>query len=1324
MSVVLIKRPPRRLGPEMPDGELSLQEPPSLPEAQSAMGNMVTYMPMALSSLGMVLIFLRPGEGGGPLMYVAIGLMAVSAVGMLVSQIIRSSGDRKRQLRAERRDYLRYLSISRRRIRKLVAQQRAAQSWLHPEPAALWSLVRTARLWERHAAHDDFAEVRIALGEQRLGVTLTPLSTKPVEDLEPLCAHALRRFIKAYATIPDQPVALYLRGYARVLVHGDPSTAAALTRSLIGQLTVLHAPQDLRIVVVADDERRAAWEWVKWLPHALHPSETDGLGPVRLVTDSPAGVERLLGAEFTDRPPFEPGAQPHADEPYYVVILDTPHAPAELRLLAEGYRNCAVLDVAGALPWRPGRHVLRLRAAPGRLEMVRTDRSGKENTTFLGLPDQLGPRRARALARLLSPYRMGVTADTGEALTTDVQLTSLLGISDLRGMDVAAVQNARGGEARLRVPLGVSGDGAPIALDIKESAQGGMGPHGMLIGATGSGKSELLRTLVLALALTHSSETLNFVLVDFKGGATFLGLDTLPHTSAVITNLADEAALVERMKDALHGELIRRQELLRAAGNHTSALEYEAARAAGADLDPLPTLFVVVDEFSELLAAHKDFMDLFVMIGRLGRSLGVHLLLASQRLDEGRMHQLESHLSYRIALRTFSAMESRGVLGVPDAYQLPPVPGSGILKRDTGALVRFKAAYVSGAYRGARRVAQSAVADQVVPYRTEWSAPTAPPVPAAEPEKESTDSLLAVAVRRLRDVGPPAHTVWLPPLDTPPTLDTLLPALRTDPVRGLGTDTLTGRPVLTVPLGIVDHPFEQTREPLLADLSGAGGHLAVAGGPQSGKSTLLRSLILALALTHTPREVQFYCLDFGGGTLNSLRDLPHVGGVTGRLDLERVERTLAEVNHLVARRERQFQELGIESMADLRARRAAGELPDEPYGDVFLVVDGWGTVRQDFMDIMPMFTTLASRGLNYGVHLVIASTRWAEIGTALRDQLGTRIELRLGDSMDSMVNMRAAASVPAIPGRGLTDTRHHFLTALPRLDGEADATTLGAGVADAVTRIREAWPGAPAPQVRTLPAVLPRTELPDARVVEGDLRLPIGLEGERLGTFVHDFGQTPHLLVVGDAETGKSNLLRGVCRAVAEQYTPEEARVLLVDYRRGLLESVPESHRLGHAVSVDILKQAVEGVARAMRDRLPGQDITAAQLKKRDWWTGPQLFLVVDDYDMVAGSGLSNHFGPLLDYLAQGSEIGLHLVVARSANGAARAMNDPLLRSLLEVNTPAALLSCPPSEGYLFGNTKPRQLPVGRAQLITRRGITQVQTALDEATQDQASGRW
>ncbi len=280
----------------------------------------------------------------------------------------------------------------------------------------------------------------------------------------------------------------------------------------------------------------------------------------------------------------------------------------------------------------------------------------------------------------------------------------LLGLGDVHVFEPNAAWRPRPARDRLRVPIGLGDGGSLVHLDIKESAQQGMGPHGLVIGATGSGKSEFLRTLVLGLAMTHSPEQLNMVLVDFKGGATFAGMSEMPHVSAVITNLAQELTLVDRMQDALSGEMVRRQELLREAGNFASIRDYEKARAAGEDLAPMPSLFLVVDEFSEMLSAKPEFIDLFVAIGRLGRSLGLHLLLASQRLEEGRLRGLESHLSYRVGLRTFSAGESRAVLGVPDAYELPPIPGLGYLKPDPTSMLRFKAAYVSGPPSGKVRV--------------------------------------------------------------------------------------------------------------------------------------------------------------------------------------------------------------------------------------------------------------------------------------------------------------------------------------------------------------------------------------------------------------------------------------------------------------------------------------------------------------------------------------------------------------------------------------------------------------------------------------------
>src|SRR5262245_2089458 len=290
-----------------------------------------------------------------------------------------------------------------------------------------------------------------------------------------------------------------------------------------------------------------------------------------------------------------------------------------------------------------------------------------------------------------------------------------------------------------------------------------MGPHGLLVGATGAGKSELLRTLVLALGVTHNSEALNFVLVDFKGGATFTRLDRLPHTSAVITNLADELPLVDRMTDAINGELVRRQELLRAAGNYASQRDYERARAAGAPLTPLPSLLIICDEFSELLSAKPDFIDMFVQIGRVGRSLGVHLLLASQRLEEGRLRGLDTHLSYRIGLRTFSAMESRVVLGDTAAFELPRSPGHGYLRYGTEPLVRFRAAYVSGRYRADQPHGAPASGPEPLGlnvYSTTYDAPVIEEeddTPDTADDDAVGESLLDILVDRIAGRGVPAH---------------------------------------------------------------------------------------------------------------------------------------------------------------------------------------------------------------------------------------------------------------------------------------------------------------------------------------------------------------------------------------------------------------------------------------------------------------------------------------------------------------------------------------------------------------------------------------
>lgn len=1263
----------RRVVAPMPGGELLLEPPPELERVVPG-GMLARLLPIGMiaASVGMMVVLAK----SNPSMWMFGAMMVLTSIAMLVSGNSSGQGGAARAagLDEDRRDYLRYLGVQRDRVVAVAAAQRAALLGVHPDPAAWPDVVAAGRHWERGPADPDFGQVRVALGVQRLATRLTAPETGPVDGVEPVTAAALRRFLGRHSVVADLPVALDLRAGATVWLERagtDPGPARGLARAIVAQYVLWHGPADAVVAVLAADP--TPWDWVKWLPHNAHGRTADALGPVRLVTSDPDELRRRLAADLAARPPG-----PGPGEPHVLLVVDGVDGPGPW----VGVAGVTVLRVGAPPGRRAAPSVVRLAVGPGTLGRV----GGDGAITPIGIPDTLDVVEATALARRLARFRpAGAAAADDGAPVVAQDLPALLGVPGRPvPADVEAVRTRwrRTPADRLRVPLGVDEDGRPLLLDLKESAQGGSGPHGLCVGATGSGKSELLRTLVLGLATTHSPADLNLVLVDFKGGATFLGLSALPHVSAVITNLADELTLVDRMADALAGEITRRQELLRAAGNLTGVAEYAAARADRPDLPPLPALLVVVDEFSELLAQRPELIDLMVMIGRLGRSLGLHLLLASQRLEEGRLRGLESHLSYRIALRTFSAAESRAVLGVPDAHLLPPVPGAAFLSDGTGELVRFRSSYVSGAPAdapAARGPARRPVlfGTGIVPE------PRSDPAPGDDTSDDATvlDGFIAAA----DGLGPAAHRVWLPPLAEPPALDEL------------GAPALAG---LTAVIGLVDRPYQQRREPFAVDLSGAAGNVAVVGGPRSGKSTALATLVLALARTRTPAELGVHAVDLGGGTVAQLAGLPHVGTVADRGDPDLVRRTVAEVAGLVTRRERLFRDAGLTSVEAFRTRRAAGDFPDEPATDVLLVVDGVLPLRTEFEDVEARLQGIAAQGLGYGVHLVVGAGRWSELRPAVKELLGTRIELRLGEPGESEIDRRRAAAVPTRPGHCLAPDGGAAVIAAPwtsTLDTPALVADLSSGA-----------PGVP--PVRTLPEQIDRVDLPPG--ADGALRL--GLDEDGLALVELDPAAEPHLVCFADAESGKTGLLRLLAAEIAGRCTPDQARIVVVDPRRGLLGTVPETHLLASPSTPDAIADAVRDIAESLRRRLPGPDVTARELRGRSWWTGPDVWLLVDDYDLVAptGSGAPHPLLPLAEFLPQAKDVGLHVVVARRCGGAGRALYDPVLGRLRELGAPGLVMNGSPEEGALVDTVKPAPMPPGRAMLVDRRrGARRIQLA-------------
>ncbi len=1337
MSRIAFHRPARFLPPRVPDSKITLPNPPEVPEGGKA-GGMISMILPLMSSLGMagyMMIWGRP-------ILIVVGIMfVVVSIAVAVTTRIQSRKTNRRVSRRQRVRYRVHLHEARVHARMIAAVQRTVAALSYPDPERLWAIATSRdRVWERRQDDPDFLQIRVGLGKANLATPIQ-LSSKldPLGEYDWESLRGARRLIRRHGRVDGQPNVVNV-GHAGVIsVLGARSRTFGLARAILCQIAVLHAPDDVALAI--DMSGGGHWEWAKWLPHTFEPDAGGDTGEVPLVAAGPADLADFLEKDLLRR------QDEHAARRTQLA-LDRTKVPTQRRLvvLFTGFNPFSewgrsdllrtLLAAAGPLLGvtliflaererdEPSRVDLRLRLTEhgtveteGRTELVA---AAVDRCT----PDLVGTRLAELIARCLAPLRL--SDEHEHILARTVSLTEMLLAGDPLTVDITEQWQEATSKRLLRVPIGTDADGETVMLDVKESAQGGSGPHGLIVGATGSGKSELLRTLVTGLCLTHSPELLNFVLVDFKGGAAFAPLTGLPHVAGLITNLAGDLAMIDRVQAALIGEQQRRQQLLRAAGNIDSVREYQIQHAAGKTgpdrrpLEPLPYLLIIVDEFGELLSGRPDIVDLFVQIGRVGRSLGMHLLMATQRLEEGKLRGLDSHLSYRICLRTFSAAESRSVIGTTDAYRLPAIPGSAYLKVDESVYRRFRVAHVSAPYVSSQQ-------------RASHETPGAPPAlyrirevrkqpDEPEPEQPATadsgPTELMMVVDRLKIVGRPAHQVWLPPLPLVITLDSVLGSLESQPGRGLSARTWPLCGQLKVPIGVVDLPLQQVQQLMSMDFAGIQGNVALVGAPQTGRSTLLRTIMLATMLTHTPEEAQFYCVDFGGGTLHPYAIAPHVGVVAERNNEALVSRMFSEILALVAERERLFRSIGAGSIADFRKRRAAGILPAGlRAADVFLLIDNWGAVRGALDGVDAIVTEIAGRGLGAGVHLVLTSNRWNEIRPALRDSIGTRIELRLNDPTESEVGRRLAAHIPpATPGRGVVHPGLYFQLALPRLDGVDSVEGEREAQEDVLNKVAAGWSGPRAPTVRLLPtritvSEMDGTPMPDAGV-------PIGIaEADLMPVAVDLVAGDPHFVVFGDVGSGKTTFLQTWIRGLARRHTGWEVRLVLLDYRRTLLGTVPEEHLGAHGTDADAARAYVGQMVEKLRERLPPPGITRQELMARKWWEGPEIYAVIDDYDLVGGA--QGPLGQLAQFLPHARDVGFHMVIARRVSGMSRTLGDTILSRIRELGCSGLILSGDAREGLLLGEERAVARPPGRGLLVRRGQASQlIQVAVEDTHDD------
>ncbi len=517
-----------------------------------------------------------------------------------------------------------------------------------------------------------------------------------------------------------------------------------------------------------------------------------------------------------------------------------------------------------------------------------------------------------------------------------------------------------------------------------------------------------------------------------------------------------------------------------------------------------------------------------------------------------------------------------------------------------------------------------------------------------------------------------AYRMWLPPLADP------------TPVNELIARDYERRP-LRIGLGVMDEPRRHRQEVWGIDITTAAGNIAIGGAPQTGKSTLLQTFILSAAASHTPRQIQFYCVDMGGGGLMYIEDLPHVGGVATRAEPDRVNRVVAEVKAVLRQREQTFKQYRVGSMADYRQLREDPEHPvsADAFGDVFLVIDGWPAFAAEFPDLEATVQDIAGQGLAYGVHTMISTPRWTELRARVRDYLGTKIEFRLGDVNETQID-RITREIPINrPGRAVSTEKHHLMIGVPRLDGVHSAEALVPAMSSAVQEIA-ARHTEEAPRVRVLPSRIHLQEVdPDPPGPDADYRtrwtIPVGVRESDLTVAHNHMHTTPHHLIFGAAKSGKTTIAHAIARAICARNSPQQVRFMVADYRSGLLEAVPETHLLpagGINRNHSVLEESIKALVTNLVKRLPPADLTPSQLRQRSWWSGPDVVLLVDDWHMItAAGGVLSPMAPLAPLLPAAADIGLHLVVTCQMSQASRATMDKFVGTAYGAGTPTMFLS-------------------------------------------------
>ncbi len=1088
------RRTPRMMY-ELPEDKIDL----SFPTQESDRNNRslwIIILPplMMLIVMGLVAILIPRGI----FILISVVMFTTTLVTSTV-QYFKDKSHQKKSKARKKRIYKRYLENKRHELHELAQKQRKVLTFHYPSFERMKYLTEQVsdRLWERSLESPDFLQFRLGTGtvpaSYKISVNSADMSTREMDEL----LEESQNLKQVYNELHSLPITANLFQGAIGLI-GKEAVVKNELHQIIGQLAFFHSYHDIRFVFIFNEEEYAEWEWMKWLPHFQMPgSFSKGFIYNEQTRD------QLLSSiyEMIRERDLEEDQENLRFAPHYVFIISnqnliSDHVILEYLESEHTHLGLSTIFVAEAKESLSDNiHTLIRYINKNEGDILIQEKKATQISFQLDEHKQNGNESFSRMLRTLNHQR-GIT----NSIPEKVSFLQMLNMEDIDELPVSHNWVTNQSSKSLAAPVGLKGRQDIVELNLHEKAHG---PHGLLAGTTGSGKSEFLQTYILSLAVHYHPHEVAFLLIDYKGGGMAQPFKQMPHLLGTITNIEGSENFSTRALASIKSELKKRQTIFdQYEVSHIN--DYTILYKNGVAAEPMPHLFLISDEFAELKTEEPEFIKELVSAARIGRSLGVHLILATQKPGGVIDNQIWSNARFRVALKVQNVEDSREILKNGDAASLT-VTGRAYLQVGNNEVYDlFQSAYSRATY-----MEDTSDMEDEVALVTDLGLVPLSELSSSKENKKKKQSEIEVIVDKIVDVQQELGlsrlpSPWLPPLEK----------------RLYRHDFESSKKKIT--FALLDEPEKQSQSPYDYELI-KDGNVGIFGSSGFGKTQTILTLLMSIASTNTPEEAQFYILDFGNGGLLSIKNLPHTGDYFLIDEERKLNKLLKYIQEEFTSRKRLFQREEVSSIT------MYNRLNDKPLPLLFITIDNYDLVKEELMDLDPIFTQFARDGQSLGIYLILSATRLNSVRQALMNNLKTKIVHYLLDNSEAYTVLGRIPFAPeAVPGRAIMKKeKTHFGQIVLPAEGEDDYEQL-ASLKEEVQMLQKKYSNVNKPEaipmlptdltLKSFHAYIPASESMNA--------FPIGLHEESVKPVHLSFAQTSHCLVLGQAQKGKTNIMR------------------------------------------------------------------------------------------------------------------------------------------------------------------------------------------------------